>query len=505
MRITFADSSLPESGAVAAGILADGIQTPAARRLDAATGGAVTRALAAAPRFKGKPGAVLDILAPACVEESAGGGWSRVLLFGLGDPADAEARVFETVGGELTAKLNALGEEAATMLLDAGDGMAVPAAEQAARVALGARLRGYRFDTYKTREKPGDKPSLTRLCLASDAGAGAAETFAPLDALAEGVALARDLVSEPANVLTPETLAAACEDLRSLGVTVEVLGPAEIAAQGMGALLAVARGSANAPRVVTMRWNGVAAGDHPLAVVGKGVCFDSGGLSIKPAAGMGDMKWDMGGAGVTVGLMKALAARKARANVVGVVGLVENMPSANAYRPGDILTSMSGQTIEVMNTDAEGRLVLADALWYTQETFAPHTVVDLATLTGAVLVAFGPHAAGLFANDDALADGLAGAGTAEGERVWRLPLGDDWDRDLDCDIADMKNTGEGRNAGAIVAAQFLQRFIKPDVAWAHLDIAGVTWSTKDKPTVPKGGTGFGVRLLDRLVRERCEP
>jgi leucyl aminopeptidase len=272
----------------------------------------------------------------------------------------------------------------------------------------------------------------------------------------------------------------------------------------MGALLAVAQGSRNEPRLVTMRWAGGKGKKTPLAVVGKGVCFDSGGISIKPAAGMGDMKWDMGGAGVTVGLMKALAGRKAPVNVVGVVGLVENMPDGNAYRPGDVLTSMSGQTIEVHNTDAEGRLVLADAFWYTQQTFEPESMIDLATLTGAVLIALGNRRAGLFANDDDLARQLGEAGEAVGEKLWRLPVDDEYDKDIDSDVADMKNVGDGRNASSTAAAQFLRRFVQKGVRWAHLDIAGVTWSTKDQPVVPKGGTGFGVRLLDRLVTDQFE-
>jgi leucyl aminopeptidase len=315
----------------------------------------------------------------------------------------------------------------------------------------------------------------------------------------------RDLVSEPANVLYPETLARQAKSLTNLGVAVEVLDDKRMKRLGMGALLGVAQGSVRPPRLVIMRWKGAPkAGDKRLvAFVGKGVTFDTGGISIKPSSGMGDMKWDMGGAGVVIGVMKALAGRKAKVNAVGVIGLVENMPSGSAQRPGDIVTSMSGQTIEVLNTDAEGRLVLADGLWYCQDRFKPKVMVDLATLTGAVIVALGHEYAGLFSNDDKIADALIAAGKAVGEGLWRLPLAEAYDKELNCDIADMKNITGTRGAGSVTAAQFLQRFVN-EVPWAHLDIAGITWSKKDAPTVPKGGTGFGVRLLDRFVRDQYE-
>jgi leucyl aminopeptidase len=274
---------------------------------------------------------------------------------------------------------------------------------------------------------------------------------------------------------------------------------------GMNALLGVAQGSARPPRLVVMEWHGTGdtAAAAPLAFVGKGVTFDTGGISIKPAAGMGDMKWDMAGAAVVIGLMRLLAARRARVDAVGIVGLVENMPSGTAQRPGDIVVSMSGQTIEVLNTDAEGRLVLADALWYCQQRFKPRLIIDLATLTGAVIVALGHHRAGLFANDDELARQLVAAGAVVREELWRLPLDDGYDREIDSDAADVKNIGGGRAAGSIVAAQFLQRFVDK-TPWAHLDIAGMAWSTKDAPTVPKGATAFGLRLLDQFVNEQCE-
>ena len=498
MQISFAARTVPTSGTVAVGILADKTLTQSAEDLDKASNGAVRRALAAAGKFTGKAQEMLDILAPAGLEVS------RILLVGLGEAGSLKARELENIGGELAARLNAMGEQQATVMLDDIPAAPSETSEAAARIAYGARLRSYRFDKYKTREKAEDKPSLTRFAVHLDDDTAAAEAFGPLAGVADGVTLTRDLVSEPANELYPEALAERCRELEELGVEVEILNREQLEKLGMGALLAVADGSAREPRLVTMRWNGAGGKETPLAVVGKGVCFDTGGISIKPASGMEDMKWDMGGAGVTVGLMKALAARKARVNLVGVVGLVENMPSGTAYRPGDILTSMSGQTVEVINTDAEGRLVLADALWYTQQTYKPKTIIDLATLTGAIIVALGTGTAGVFANDDELARHLITAGGEVGEPLWQLPLNDEYDKDIDTPSADMKNTGDGRNAGSIAAAQFLRRFVQEDVNWAHLDIAGVTWSKKDKPTVPKGGTGFGVRLLDSLVATRFE-
>ncbi len=314
--------------------------------------------------------------------------------------------------------------------------------------------------------------------------------------------LSRDLVSEPPNVLNPAEMAERCRALSELGVAVEVLGPQEMRRLGFGALLGVAQGSASEPRMVVMRWNGGGGAGKPVAFVGKGVTFDTGGISIKPAGGMEDMKWDMAGAGTVVGLMAALAGRKAKADVVGLVGLVENMPSGTAQRPGDVVKSYSGQTIEVINTDAEGRLVLADVLWYCQQKFDPQFMVNLATLTGAIIVSLGHEYAGLFSNDDTLAERLAAAGKASGERLWRMPLDEAYDSQIKSEIADMKNVG-GRPGGSISAAQFIQRFVngKP---WAHLDIAGTAWSSKDKPCVPKGATAFGVRLLDRLVAEYYE-
>jgi leucyl aminopeptidase len=437
-------------------------------------------------------------------------GNSRVILVGLGKPKDLKDLDLENVGGAVVALIGGSGEREVTLMIDRIEDFARPPAERAAHYALGARLRAYRFDKYKTKEKPEDKPSLKTVTLMVENPAAAKRAFAAMDKVAEGVTFTRDLVSEPANIIYPKTLAAEAKKLVKLGVAVDVLGVREMRKLGMGALLGVGQGSAQESQLLVMRWNGrpktkaaAAKVAGPVAFVGKGVTFDTGGISIKPAANMEDMKWDMGGAGVVIGLMRALAGRKAKLDAVGICGLVENMPSATAQRPGDIVTSMSGQTIEVINTDAEGRLVLADALWYVQEKFKPRAIVDLATLTGAIIIALGNEYAGLFSNDDKLAERIAAAGTAVGEPVWRLPLGEAYDKAIDTDAADMKNVGN-RAGGSITAAQFLQRFIQKGTPWAHLDIAGVTWATKGKNTVPKGGTGFGVRLLDRLVAEHYE-
>jgi leucyl aminopeptidase len=500
MKIAFAEPDLPRSGAAVAGIWEERALTPAARRRDEATDGTITRALAGAARFSGKKGELLPIVAPAKLP------LSRIVLAGLGKRERADARLYEELGGALAAHLNGAGESEATVAVDVADEAPVAAGDAAAALAFGASLRSYRFDKYKTKQKPEQKRSLAQLTLSTDMADAAERAYRPLEETAEAVFFTRDLVSEPANVIYPETLAEQARTLEKFGVEVEVLDERAMRELGMGALLGVAQGSARPPRLVVMQWRGAGKADGqppPLAFIGKGVTFDTGGISIKPAAGMGDMKWDMAGSAVVIGLMRLLAARKAKVDAVGIVGLVENMPSGTAQRPGDIVTSMSGQTIEVLNTDAEGRLVLADAMWYCQDRFGPRLMIDLATLTGAVIVALGHHNAGLFANDDELASRLTEAGKAVGEEVWRLPLAEAYDRDIDSDAADVKNIGGGRAGGSITAAQFLQRFVNK-VPWAHLDIAGMAWSSKDAATVPKGATAFGVRLLDRFVARYYE-
>jgi leucyl aminopeptidase len=416
------------------------------------------------------------------------------VLVGLGKEGEATPLAVHEAGG--TAAHLLAQEEVATLAAD----QLTP--EQAALAAEGAALRAYRFDKYRTKEKPEDKPRLARLSVLTANAEEAGRAWEPKRAVAEGVLIARDLVSEPPNVLNPVEMARRCEELTRLGLEIEVLGPKEMGKLGFGALLGVSQGSVNEPRMVVMRWNGAGKGEKPVAFIGKGVTFDTGGISIKPAGGMEDMKWDMAGAGTVVGLMAALAGRKAKVDAVGLVGLVENMPSGSAQRPGDVVKTYSGQTVEVINTDAEGRLVLADVLWYCQEKFAPRFMVDLATLTGAIVVSLGHEHAGLFCNDDGLAQELLAAGLASGEKLWRMPVHDDYDKLLKSEIADMKNIG-GRAGGAVSAAMFIQRFTNK-VPWAHLDIAGTAWSSKDAPAVPKGATAFGVRLLDRLVAEHYE-
>ncbi len=453
------------------------------------------RTAAKTAHFKGLQKSALDILAPAGLAAS------RLLVIGAAPGKDNAPIDFVTMGGFASGKLGGASTVGVAFEPPAGAWESGSAAD----FALGLKLRSYRFDKYKTRRKEGEEESPKRqeFVIALSEPEEAEVTAEKRLAAAAGVELARDLVNEPPNVLFPEEFADRAKALQRLGVDVSVLDEKAMAKLGMNALLGVGRGSSHDSRLVTMRWSGARSKrTKPLVVVGKGVCFDSGGISIKPAAGMEDMKGDMGGAACVVGLMHALAARKAKANVVGIIGLVENMPDGNAIRPGDILTSMSGQTIEIINTDAEGRLVLADALWYAQKEFAPRAIIDLATLTGAILVALGQEMAGLFANNDELAQRLIAAGQATGEKVWRMPLAAAYDKMIDSKFADMKNTG-GRHGGSITAAQFLQRFIK-DVPWAHLDIAGSAMGSPLSDINPSWGSGWGVRLLDRFISDAYE-
>jgi leucyl aminopeptidase len=494
MKITFAAPRLPHSGTVAVPVSEERTLGPTAAKLDAESGGALTRAMAAS-RFKGKGEETLAVLAPAHLE------LGRVLLYGTGKDGKTERGPWQNRGGSMVAQLNGAGEKTAAIVLDRGG---PEEAAIAADVAFGARLRSYRFDKYRTKEKPEQKPSLEELAILCEDPAAAKRAFQPLEKVAEAVFFSRDLISEPANVIYPETLAEAARSLEKLGVEVEILDEKQMKKLGMNALLGVGQGSVHPPRLVVMQWKGnPKAKNGPVAFIGKGVTFDTGGISIKPAGGMEDMKWDMAGSGVVIGLMKALAGRKAKVNAVGIGGLVENMPSGSAQRPGDIVTSMSGQTIEVLNTDAEGRLVLADAMWYCQNRFKPQLMIDLATLTGAIIISLGHEHAGLFSNNDELVERLVASGKAVGEKLWRMPLADAYDKLMDSDAADVKNISGARDAGSITAAQFLQRFVN-GVPWAHLDIAGTTWSKKDAPTVPKGATAFGLRLLDQFVAEYYE-
>jgi leucyl aminopeptidase len=499
MDIAFAAATAPASGTWVVLAASDGTLGPIGADLDRRTGGALRRALA---DWGGtlKRGEALELRYPPGLE------LDRLLVLSLGKPEEASHYDLETVGGALAVRLKGLRVREASVAVEPVGGLKASAQELAINLATGACLRAYRFDKYrKAKDAEEDQSNeVAKLTLHVAEPAAAEAAWPAAAAVIAGVSHGRDLVTEPANVLSPEAFAQACVELGSaLGLEVEVLDRAALQRLGMNALLAVGQGSAHESRLVTLRWSGGAPDEPPVALLGKGVCFDSGGLSIKPAAGMEEMKWDMAGAAAVFGAMKALAGRKAKANVVGVLGLTENMPSGNAQRPGDVITSMAGVTIEVVNTDAEGRLVLADVLHYAKERFKPKAMIDLATLTGAIVVALGHEQAGLFSPDDQLAVHIQAAGAAVGERVWRMPLGDDYAKHIKSDIADIKNVGRAREAGATAGAVFLQRFAG-DVPWAHIDMAGTAWSKEDRPLAPKGATGYGIRLLERLIADHYE-
>ncbi|MDE0809592.1 MAG: leucyl aminopeptidase [Alphaproteobacteria bacterium] len=491
MKIAFGKLAFPKKGAVVLGVMENRKMSAMAAEADTASGGLLSRAMGAS-RFTGKAHQTLTVFAPT----------GRVFLYGLGDGGGIDDLWCEKAGGSIAAALAGSGETEVSIAVESRDGSGAGGETRAAHVGYGGLLRSYRFDKYRTTLKDDEKSTLSKMTVMVDGHSKAKKLFAELQSVADGVFLARDLVSEPPNVLYPESYAKRLLDLQHDGIKVEVLGEREMAKLGMGSLLGVGQGSARESKLVVMRWEGGKKGDRPIAFVGKGVTFDTGGISLKPAGGMEDMKWDMGGSAVVSGLMKALAGRKAKSNVIGVVGLVENMPDGKAQRPGDVVTSMSGQTIEIINTDAEGRLVLADALWYTLKKFNPQFMINLATLTGAMMVALGQVNCGYFANDDELAERMARAAKAVGEGVWRMPLGEEYNKMMDSDIADMKNAGP-RFGGSITAACFLERFVEK-CPWSHMDIAGMAWSSKDTPTVPKGGTGWGVRMLNNLVKTHYE-
>jgi len=496
MKINFIKDVSATEGALVIFGYEDKRLSVTAEEIDTLTEAALTRAMEGG-HYEGKFGQMISLVAPHGLSVN------EVLLVGLGKESELNEKKAQKIGGKIIAKLMSSGLQSISIAADEPQGAKILAEIFAANIAYGVRLRRYRFDKYYTKEEDNKKPSVIAVNIITEDPEGTQSAFAALDAVAEGVIYARNLVSEPGNVIYPESYAASLRELSDLGVDVEVLGEDEMEELGMGALLGVGQGSASESQLVIMRWNGSEnEEDQPVAFVGKGVTFDTGGISLKPGAGMEDMKFDMGGSAAVVGAMKALAGRKAKANVVGVVGLVENMPSSTAQRPGDVVNSMSGQTIEVINTDAEGRLVLCDALWYTQDRFKPKFMIDLATLTGAMMVALGQEYAGIFSNNDELSENLTKAGTEVDEPVWRMPIGPAYDKLIDSQIADMKNIG-GKYAGSITAAQFLQRFVN-DVPWVHVDIAGTAWKTKASDLADKGATGYGVRLLDRLVQDYYE-
>ncbi|MFA6124967.1 leucyl aminopeptidase [Sphingomonas sp.] len=490
MQIDFSSAAPAPAAAIALLVEKDGLTRLATTLIDAASLDLV-KAAAQASRFEGEAAGVVETF----VADGAGG-VRRVLLLGTGAAGEPE---LERAGGALTARLLTSGVQSVSV--DFASAGATPKA--AARFAAAAAQRGWRHDIYRTKLPEKSKPTLTTIVLHGTPD-GTDASWSKQKALTEGLELTRTLVAEPPNVIYPETFVAKVRaEVAGMGLEITVLGEAEMRELGMGSLLGVSQGSAKQAQLLALKWNGAGEGDPALAFVGKGVTFDTGGISLKPGPGMEDMKWDMGGAGAVVGAMKALAGRKAKANVIGVCGLVENMPDGDAIRPGDVLTSMSGQTIEVLNTDAEGRLVLCDVITWVQRTHHPKTIVDLATLTGAMIVSLGNEHAGCFANDDALADQLLAAGKATGDLLWRFPLSDAYNKLIDSPIADMKNVGP-RGAGSITAAQFIQRFVEPGVKWAHLDIAGMVWADKPGATYDKGATGYGVRLLDRFVADNFE-
>jgi leucyl aminopeptidase len=497
MQINFVKAELPDEGALVVGATEGEELTGMLEELDGKTKGAVKRALKAA-RFTGAKGQVVELLAPA------GLAVDRALIVGLGKADKFDGAAAESLGAIAVARLLTSGEKSVTVVLQTPKRVSDDdEAAFAARVAQGAVLRSYRFDQYRTTQKKTEKPTLAKVNIAAGDPGDAKKAWRPLEAVASAVFFTRDLVTEPPNVLHPEEFAKRARKLEELGLEVEVLGEKEMAKLGMHTLLGVGQGSVRESQLLIMQWKGAKdKSAQPIAFVGKGVTFDTGGISIKPAAGMDAMKYDMGGAAAVTGLMHALAGRKAKVNAVGICGLVENMPDGNAQRPGDVVKSMSGQTVEVLNTDAEGRLVLADAVWYCQNRFKPKFMIDLATLTGAIRVAIGIELAGLFSNNEELAERLLAAGKAEGEELWRMPLNDRFDKMIDSPIADMKNIG-GQFGGASTAAQFIQRFVNK-VPWAHLDIAGTAWFEEARNSTPKGASGYGVRLLNRLVADHYE-
>ena len=495
MKITFVNKA-PVSKFLVAGCYEDKDFGSILGGIDKAAHGAIKAAVANVD-FKAKSEKMMRI-------PTLNGLEGALLLIGLGHAKDHTSLALEKLGAKLIPGLICIRVKTAAIdLSDIESTKTLSAPEMIAYVASGALIRSWKFDKYKTKREKDEIPVLEELVFVTPDVGASQKAFDELLAVAEGNHLTRLVVSEPPNVIYPESMANHAMELSKIGVKVELLGEKEMEKLGFGALLGVGQGSIRESKLVVMQWLGGASGQKPIAVVGKGVTFDTGGINIKPSNGMEDMKYDMAGSGVVLGLMKSLALRKAKVNVVGVMALAENMPSGSAQRPSDVVTSLSGQTIEILNTDAEGRLVLADALWYTQDKYKPEYMIDLATLTGAITVALGYEYAGLFSNNDKLSDMLTKAGTEVGEPMWRLPMGKIYDKDVDSDVADVKNVGSGRGAGSITAAQFLERFVNK-TPWAHLDIAGMAWDKKDKPLTGKGATGYGVRLLNEFLKANFE-
>ncbi|MGB7404224.1 MAG: leucyl aminopeptidase [Pacificimonas sp.] len=496
MTIEFVSDAKTDGAALVLFAAKDIVLSHAAQDVDAASDGALRRA-AKDGRFDGGQGKTLQLFGLAGTDATS------VLLVGTGAQGRGDAAAFEKIGAAIAAKLFRSGTTRAVVDMRGMNDLGLPLDEAAAHLALGLEQRSYAYDHYRTTMKDKERVSLDTVEIVGG-GQGAADRWSDLAGVAKGVAFTKDLVSAPPNEVFPVSFVDKMKALKLDGLKIDVLDEDQMREKGMLALLGVSLGSEQPARLLVMEWDGT-DGDKDVShvFVGKGVTFDSGGISLKPGAGMEDMKWDMGGAGAVAGFMVALASRKAKARVVAICGLVENMPDGKAQRPGDVVTSMSGQTIEVINTDAEGRLVLCDAMWWAQETYKPDVIVDLATLTGAMIVGLGHHHAGVFSNDDGLATDLLAAAKTSGDALWRMPIGEAYDRQIDSQIADVKNVG-GKDAGSITAAQFLQRFVQDGVKWAHLDIAGMVWAAKPMKLHDKGATGYGVRLLDQYVRDVLE-
>lgn len=489
MKINFASPTLPTSGVLVAVLLNDQLDAFLSD-LDSKLNGQIS-GLISSKTLDVDKGGVTSILCPAGLSVA------KIHLVAAGSKVDSHLD-FETLGGKIYSTLGKEQTESCCVYIPE-----LKSADLTGIVASGLLLKSWSFPKYFTKKEKTDFCQIKSATVMTTQSGDAEKKFKELEQVAEGVFLARQVISEPPNVIYPETFAAEAKKLESLGIKVEILGEAELAKLGCHSLLGVGQGSRKESKLVVMQWNGGKSGEQPVAFVGKGVTFDTGGISIKPAQDMDDMKWDMGGAGAVLGVMRALAGRKAAVNAIGVMGMVENMPDGNAQRPGDVVTSMSGQTIEILNTDAEGRLVLADALWYTQDRFKPSYMINLATLTGAIIIALGGEYGGLFSNDDGLAEMLNDSGATVGEKLWRLPLSKAYDKQIDSVIADVKNIGNGRSAGSITAGQFLQRFVN-GTKWAHLDIAGTAWDKKAGDVYQPGATAFGVRLLNMWVKKHIE-
>ena len=500
LKITFGKKLPAKAKTLIVPVYAKNALSPSAKNLDKKHKGFIAHALKKNPSFKASIGQTLTLSLPDNDEAD------HIVLLGLAKPEDLTALKCEEAGGKLFMTLKSLACEHAALLIEPDNTIkSVKSDDAAAHIAAGLKLRAYTFDRYKSKKNDKDDktPDLKSFTLAYEHSANAKILYTTLENIIDGVYTARDLVNQPPNHLYPDAYAKFIRDeLKPLGVQVEIIDEKKMAKLGMDAILSVGKGSERQPRMVIMRWNGLdkASKERPLALVGKGVTFDTGGISLKPGAGMDEMKMDMGGSAAVVGTMKALALSKAKTDVVGIVGLAENMPSHNAYRPGDIIGSLSGKTIEVLNTDAEGRLVLADCLTHVQQQFKPQFIIDLATLTGAMMVALGHEYCGTFVNNDDLWTHMETSSKQTGEKLWRMPLDEVWKKDMVSDVADLQNLAKsGRFAGACTAAGFLEHFIDEGTPWAHMDIAGTAWRKSDQPTVPKYGSGFGVRVLTQMI------